>query len=134
MRRPQPQPPAAGAAIGAEQEATAGATGAAAEQDEQAGAAETGAEAKTGAAETAGAAETGTPEQPQPAAGAPNPPSMITPPGAGSVLIAGAPNDGPTAGALIAGALIAGAPMTDSPIEGPIGVAAPPQLLTKTGT
>ena len=72
MRRP----PQREAAIGAEQEATAGAAANA-----------TGAEATTGAAIT-GAAETG-PEQPQPGAGA-NPPSMIMPE-EGNALIAGAP-------------------------------------------
>ena len=79
MRRPQP--PVAGAAIGAEHEATAGA----AEQPQPA----------------AGAAETGTPEQPQPAAGAapPKPPSMITPPEEGTELITGAPIAGAAIGA-----------------------------------
>lgn len=139
MRRPQPQPPAAGAAIGAEHEAIAGA-------------AETGAEAKTGAAETAGAAETGTPEQPQPAP-PPKPPSMITPPEEGTELITGAPiegapndgpidgapidgapNDGPTAGPPIDGPIADGAAITDSPIAEPIADVAPPQLLTNTGT
>ena len=99
MRRPQPQPPAAGAAIGAEHEATTGA-------------AETGAEAKTGAAETAGAAETGTPEQPQPAP-APIPPSMITPPEEGTELITGAPIEGAPNDGPIAGPIDDGAPMIE---------------------
>ena len=128
MRRPHPQPPAAGPAIGPEQE-------------EATGPAETGAEAKTGPAETAGAAETGipAPEQPQPPAGAapPNPPSMITPPEGSEFTGApneGAPIDGPIAGAPIEGP-IAGVPITDSPIEpAPIADVAPPQLLTNTGT
>ena len=145
MRRPQPQPRAAGAAIGAEQPTEP---------------VEIGAEAK------AGAAEIGAAEQPQPAgapkppptgapklspAGAPKPPSMITPPEEGTELITGAPiegapNDGPIAGPIDDGApmiepesndgaLIAGPPITDSPIDGPIAVGAElPQLLTNTGT